>query len=831
MSIQLRIIGTILAVTLVIVGISVSAAIFFVRNNIESAQQTELTLIADIADQFVSSEIEILRMKVSETALALDGYDNPEELTSLWQESNRHAEFIGAAVIERENGVVAQAGEAPAGQELTNNQFLIDAFDNEEVTISTTIPTDTEQGVVFYLAVPIPGTQDSILVATLPGMYFADRLSVFTVWETGHIFIDDAEGYVIANIREEWVQDRNNFINMAQTDDGYKDVASVIERAISGESGIGHFSIAGVPRICAFQPISSSSEGWFLGIIAPLSESPFRYIDSGLIMIGIVSIVLSLFAAILASRFIRKPFEEIEGLKEEAEANSLAKSEFMANMSHEIRTPLNAIIGMTSIGKSTEDLSKAQYSFRKIEDASQHLLGVINDILDMSKIEAGLFDLLPSEFNFDKNLHHVVSVTKPWAEEKEQSIELTVDPDIPDYLLGDKQRLTQVIINLIDNAIKISPQNGGIKLDAKLKDIVGEDVEVLVSVTDSGSGYTEEQKKHLFESYHKADADASRKHGGTDLGLSISKSIIEMMGGTIWVESKPRRGSTISFTVHLKKSGTSADSLQTVTGRLKGTRVLIVDDERSMLEYLDETMRRFNVKHDLASSGSEALGLVFENGDYDVYFLDWRMPGMNGTELAGKLRIMSEKAYIVIISAAELGDFEKEAKSAGVNRFLTKPIFPADLVDVFSEYCKANGLRGPQVDRKNYEGIFKETCVLIAEDVEINREIVQTLLEPTLLSIDFAENGKEAVRLFSENPGKYTMIFMDVRMPEMDGHEATRIIRSQDSPLAQSIPIVAMTASDLKEDIDRCFDSGMNGRVGKPLDYVEIIEAIQKCVQ
>ena len=449
----------------------------------------------------------------------------------------------------------------------------------------------------------------------------------------------------------------------------------------------------------------------------------------------------------------------------------------------------------------------------------------------MSKIEAGMFDLLSSEFNFKKNLHHVVNVTKPWADEKQQNIELQVDPDIPDFLLGDKQRLTQVIINLIDNAIKISPQNGDITLNAKLKDIVDEDAEILISVTDTGSGYTEEQKEQLFESYHKADIDASRKHGGTDLGLSISKSIIEMMGGTIWVESKPRRGSTISFTVHMKKSGTSADSLQTVSGRLKGTRVLVVDDEKSMLEYLDESMRRFSVEHDFASSGSEALSLVFEKGDYDIYFLDWRMPVMNGTELAGKLKIMNEKAYIVIISAAELGDFEKEAKSVGVNRFLTKPILPADLVDVFTDYCKENGLKGPRVDKKNYEGIFKETCVLIAEDVEINREIVQTLLEPTLLSIDFAENGKEAVRLFNENPEKYKMIFMDVRMPEMDGHEATRIIRSQDNPVAQSIPIVAMTASDLKEDIDECYDSGMNGRVGKPLDYVEIIETIQKCVQ
>jgi PAS domain S-box-containing protein len=376
-----------------------------------------------------------------------------------------------------------------------------------------------------------------------------------------------------------------------------------------------------------------------------------------------------------------------------AEAASRAKSEFLSNMSHEMRTPMNAIIGMVAIGRASADSEKKEYCLSKIEEASRHLLRVINDILDMSKIEARKFTLNDADFTFGEMLRQVMAVNEPRAVEKEQSLKITTDPAIPRHLRGDDQRLALVVTNLLSNAMKFTPEKGSIQLETRLLDRRVGRCTLEFRVIDNGIGISAAQQDELFVSFQQADTSITRRFGGTGLGLAISKEIVTMMGGEIGVQSEPGKGSAFFFTVQL--------------------------------------------------------------------------------------------AY-------------KDAEDAEGDDSSTRS-------------------SGDKI------GCYEGHTILLAEDVEVNREIVSALLEPTRLAIVSAENGAEAVRLFGEDPGRYEMIFMDVQMPEMDGLEATRTIRAMDVPQAQTIPIVAMTANVFREDIERCLAVGMNDHVGKPLDFDEVL--------
>ena len=386
---------------------------------------------------------------------------------------------------------------------------------------------------------------------------------------------------------------------------------------------------------------------------------------------------------------------------EEALAGTRAKSAFLASMSHEIRTPMNAIIGMVAIGRAAEMPERKDYAFDKIEAASTHLLKVINDVLDISKIESGKLEISPTPFRFPEMIRRVKDVVSHRIEEKNQIFTINIDPSIPKTLVADDQRLTQVIINLLSNACKFTLDNGTISLSVCLEKHDDNEVTIRVDVADNGIGISPAQQERIFNSFEQAENSTTRKYGGTGLGLSISKNIIELMGGRIWLESELGKGSVFSFIV--------------------------------------------------------TVGCLPETQDADD-------------------RINTEKKEESLLLNTD----------------------------------------------------FSGKYILIVEDVEINREILITVLEPTHLQIDCAENGYEAVRMFRENSEKYDLILMDVQMPEMDGYEATRTIRSMDVPNASTVPVIATTANVFKEDIVKCLDAGMNGHVGKPLDIEEVLRVLKK---
>ncbi|MDR0238646.1 MAG: response regulator [Deltaproteobacteria bacterium] len=523
--------------------------------------------------------------------------------------------------------------------------------------------------------------------------------------------------------------------------------------------------------------------------------------------------------------------QRLEATQEAQKANA-AKSEFLARMSHEMRTPMNAIIGMTTIARaSSADLKKKDYCLDKVAGASRHLLGVINDILDMSKIEANKFELFAAEFSFETMLQKVADIINFRMEEKRQRFTVHLDQHIPRTLNGDEQRLAQVIANLLSNAVKFTPEAGDIHLDARLmeKDDGGM-CTLRIAVKDSGIGISKEQQAKLFSSFTQADGGVARKFGGTGLGLAISKQIVEMMEGRIWVESELGQGATFFFTMRAMQGEDTPQSLLRPGVSWNTIRVLMVDDDHAMLEYFLELAQQLGINGEVASSGDEACGMIQQHGQYDLYFVDWIMPGMNGIELARWIKGRSEEPSIVaMISSAEWSSLAEHAQKAGVDKFLPKPLFASTIADCVNA-CLGLTNMPERKETEETQDCFEGYCLLLAEDVDINREIVQSLLEPTRIRIECAENGKEAVRMFSAAPERYDLIFMDIHMPEMDGYEATRHIRALDCPRAHAVPIVAMTANVFREDVERSLEAGMQGHISKPLDIQEVLATLRRCL-
>ena len=525
---------------------------------------------------------------------------------------------------------------------------------------------------------------------------------------------------------------------------------------------------------------------------------------------------------------IRQMQKEAERAKNQAEQASHAKSLFLSNMSHEIRTPLNAIIGMTTIGITSDDIEKKEYCLSKIDEASKHLRGIINDILDMSKIEANKFELSYTSTHFARMVKRTVNFISFCVEERHQELTIYIDPRIPAVIETDDQRLAQVITNFLSNAAKFTPEGGKIRLSTKLVTEDGEECTIRFTVSDSGIGISPEQQSRLFHSFEQADNSTSRKFGGTGLGLAISKKIVEMMGGRVWVESELGKGAT--FICEVKAKRKSIENARGLRSDLtpENLRILVVDDSPEVLEFFTHVMEKLQINCDVAASGERAYELIEKKGDYDIYFIDWHMPLMDGMELAQKIKQHRSfsQSVCVMISEQDWSNIEPVARDAGFVSFLQKPLYPSTIVNCLNHYIYVPG----GIDKKHVmlESIFEGKHILLAEDVKINREIVKAQLAITKIRIDCAENGSEAVRMFSENPGRYDMIFMDMQMPEMDGLEATRAIRALDIPEAQTINIVAMTANVFREDIEHCLEAGMNDHVGKPLDIITVIEKIQR---
>lgn len=526
--------------------------------------------------------------------------------------------------------------------------------------------------------------------------------------------------------------------------------------------------------------------------------------------------------------------KQLKEALDSAEKANQAKSDFLARMSHDIRTPMNAIIGMTAIAKAhINEQERVLDCMEKIDGSSKLLLSLINEVLDMSKIESGRLILSEDDFNIGELLQDLVIMMQPEIKNKQQTLDIHVKDLKHEYVTGDTQRIKQVLMNILSNAVKYTPEKGQITIDINEKEPKDDTGNYEFVFKDSGRGMKPDFLDKIFLPFERADDNEIRNIQGTGLGMAISHKIIKMMGGDIKVESEYSKGScfTINMPLHyqefapIEKIGTD------------GLEILVVDDDETACQSTCNCLQEIGINSDYVCSGSEAINKVQlrhqERNDYFAVIIDLKMPDMNGLEATRQIRkIIGTDIPIIILSAYDIEEYEAEAKAAKANGFITKPLYKSKLLKVLQRFLHEGSRSEPVRQFKLSDADYSGKRILLVEDNELNREIAVEIIGSTGVSIDTAVNGLDAVNIVSRSPeGFYQMILMDIQMPVMDGYEATRQIRSLKRSDISGMPIIAMTANAFSEDVTNALKAGMNYHLAKPIDISALMSVLGKYLQ
>lgn len=517
-----------------------------------------------------------------------------------------------------------------------------------------------------------------------------------------------------------------------------------------------------------------------------------------------------------------------------AEEASKAKTAFLSNMSHEIRTPMNAIIGLDSIALNDPDISAQTREYlEKIGVSANHLLMLINDILDMSRIESGRLTLKNEDFSFSKLLEEINTIFSGQSNDKGVHYNCYINGSVDDHYIGDNMKLKQVLINIIGNAVKFTPEGGSVDLTVKrTAQFDGKSV-LRFTIADTGIGISEDYLPRIFDSFSQEDSSATNKYGSSGLGLAITKNIVEMMNGNIEVKSEKGKGTVFTVTVTLADSKHSDKDGDYPYVDPSEMSVLVVDDDPVACEHAKLVLEKIGIACEIAYSGADAIEMVklrhARANDYNLILVDLKMPDMDGVQTTREIRkLVGHESAIIIITAYRWDDVLEEAVSAGVDSFIAKPLFANNIIEEFRSALKRRNSTKVEKPPKDLDGKH----ILLAEDVQINAEIMTMVLAMRGITCDYAVNGREAVDKFvASEEGYYAAILMDIRMPEMDGLEATSIIRELDRPDAATIPIIALTANAFDEDVQRSLQAGMNAHLSKPIDNDSLFAALEELIK
>ena len=550
-------------------------------------------------------------------------------------------------------------------------------------------------------------------------------------------------------------------------------------------------------------------------------------------MIQIGLIVVSLLILLNIYGFMQKREKMVEVEKARAEESSRAKSSFLSNMSHEIRTPMNAIIGLQNIALRDPELKpRTREHLEKIGSSANHLLGLINDILDMSRIESGRVHLNNGEFSFSSMLEQINSMVVSQCDEKGLIYECHILNQVEEAYIGDDVKLKEVLVNILSNAIKFTDAPGRIYMTIeKTADYDGQST-LCFRIKDTGIGMDKEYIPRIFDAFSQENSKQRTKYGSSGLGMAITKRIVDMMNGSVSVDSEKGRGTEFTVSIPLRNCDTrNRNQLSELD--LRSLYVLVVDDNPIEAEHARMVMEEVGIRTDSCTSGQEALRKIevqhAKHKPYNVILLDWNMPGMNGSEAASEIRrLFKDECAIVAMTAYSWEDIQEEADRVGVNGFIGKPLFANHVIDSFERIARRTNL---DIFREKKRAKLAGRRLLLAEDMELNAEILMDILDMENIKADHAENGREAVEMFDKSTeGIYAAILMDVRMPEMDGLEATRAIRSMKRSDAKKIPIIALTANAFDEDVQHSMQAGMNAHLSKPVEADQLIRILGELV-
>ncbi|MBR4477466.1 MAG: response regulator [Spirochaetales bacterium] len=629
--------------------------------------------------------------------------------------------------------------------------------------------------------------------------------------------IDTAGDYIIKG----YTFKNSNFFEFLQSyNSPSSSVMEKYRKDISGDPGVIEINDSTGRRILVAHARLDSTDDWIILSMIPMDE--LGHIQTNWELVGIVSaglLVILAFNLLIMLSFNR----QLKAAVAAADKANQAKTDFLSTMSHDIRTPMNAITGLTAIaGKNLEDTDAVKENLRKINLASNHLLTLINDILDISKVESGKLNLSPVTFSIVECAENLVNISQPMVKEKNIDFNFRISRFDHEYLYADQLRLNQIYINILSNAIKYTEPGGQVNVEMREESgSTDKTIRLTYIVSDTGMGMSPEFMARMYQPFSRQTDSRVNTIQGTGLGLAITKQMIELMNGSIDCQSELGKGTTFTVILELPVAEKQLEEM-----RLPQMKVLLADDDPVTLETASDTLRSLGAEVDTATSGAEAVGKVTADHDYKVVILDWKMPDMDGIEVARRIRAeVGDDVPILLISAYDWSDMEEITKKAGVNGFISKPLFRSTLFTKLNEILGNESTRSDQEDDADIAG----ARILVAEDNDINWEIISMLLQMHGVETERAENGKLAVeRIERSEEGEFNLVFMDIQMPVMNGIEATKKIRSLDKPWQSRIPIIAMTADAFSENIAECLAAGMNGHIAKPVDMKLVIKEIKR---